>query len=151
MYFLITNISGKKDPKKCIWLFLHRRKIISQDTKFFVERVCNSLQRMCCNKIYQSLFQCFSASKWWQFAIQAKLSDIKDRNCRLTPTYLSKRCKDAVLYTSIYTAYMRKETLDINKKVNYTQTIYKGKWLNYAIFVFSNVCLGLHHLQKQGF
>lgn len=59
----------------------------------------------------------FSATEWWQFAIQSKLSHIQDRNRRLTKTFITSRVKDIVIYMNIYSAQLMKDVLDSDMKV----------------------------------
>lgn len=60
----------------------------------------------------------FSARKWWQFAINAKISQIQDNNRRLTKNYLVQRVEDIVTYVQIYTSQLKKEYIDITLKVS---------------------------------
>ncbi|XP_053397933.1 intermembrane lipid transfer protein VPS13D-like isoform X2 [Mercenaria mercenaria] len=59
-----------------------------------------------------------NARRWWQFAIEARLSIIQDKKRRLTKDFLTNRVKDIVLYTNIYTAQLKKEYIDATLKTS---------------------------------
>ncbi|KAL4233287.1 Vacuolar protein sorting-associated protein 13D [Mactra antiquata] len=62
-----------------------------------------------------------NAKEWWQFAIQSKLHHIKDRNKRLTMSYITNRVTDVSIYIKIYSAQLKGEVLDPAMKVEQTR------------------------------
>ena len=63
---------------------------------------------------------CFSDSSpqsWWKYAISVHVSNIQERNRRLTKSYLSTRAQDVVKYTTTYRAGLLKQSIDAAAKV----------------------------------
>ncbi|CAG5124462.1 unnamed protein product, partial [Candidula unifasciata] len=59
-----------------------------------------------------------SARQWWHFAQTAHLDIIKERNKRLTKTFLLERAKLITTYAKVYSAYLNGEVLTAQQKAS---------------------------------
>ena len=66
-------------------------------------------------------FHC-SPHLWWKFAISIHLTNIQERNRRLTKNYLITRAQDVVKYTKTYAAELQKQSVDAAAKVRYCRS-----------------------------
>ncbi|KAK7503179.1 hypothetical protein BaRGS_00005444, partial [Batillaria attramentaria] len=57
-----------------------------------------------------------NARRWWTFAIQSHLNQIRERNRRLTRSFLTERAHQAVIYSRLYADHLMGEPLTQQQK-----------------------------------
>ena len=71
------------------------------------------------------LYACFmfSPKTWWKFAINSTVHFVKEKNKRVTKTYMIQRAKDIVLYKEAYMQQLRLGACYVDSRFKVTSSV----------------------------